>query len=94
MKMKNSIINTFNRIGLDYKSFIGEPYDSMKVEARNWLTGVSCQVHPLIRECIEWVYRTQLAYEKGDMGCRQDDFDRVRYFILEVDSEAYNTCID
>ena len=93
MNIKQSVINTFNRIGLDYKSFEGEPYDSMKVEVRNWITDESCKVHPLIRECIKWVYKTQLQYERGDSKVNLSDFDRIRYFILEQDQEAYNTCI-
>jgi len=94
MIIKQSVINTFNRVGIDYKSFEGKPYDSMKVEVRNWITGEACFTHPLIRECVEWVYRTQLAYERGNMGCRQDDFDRVRYFILDQDTNVYYKCID
>jgi hypothetical protein len=89
--IKTSVINTFNRVGIPYKEL-----DNLvkNREVANWVTMESCIVTPLIKACVLWVYTKQLAYEKGDMGCRQDDFDRVRYFILEQDADAYSTCID
>jgi len=99
MKIRQPVINTMKRVGIDYKSFEGEPYDSMKVEQRNRFSGESCMVHPLIAECIDWVYRTSNQFElefdhRGKDVPTIADFDRIRYFILEVDSNAYTTCID
>lgn len=101
MNIKQSVQNTFKRVGIDYeeiqrnselmKSIHGiEP----KVEVRNRFSGESCEVSPLVATCIQWVYRTSNKYEEGDHSVKVSDFDRVRYFVLEVDKDAYYTCID
>ena len=91
MTIKQSVINTFNRVGIDYNSFVNK---NDKVTVKNRFGGGSCEALPLIAECIRWVYATSNAYEAGDQTVNISDFDRVRYFILEVDPEAYSTCID
>ena len=91
MTIKQSVINTFNRVGIDYNSFVNK---NDKVTVKNRFGGGSCETIPLIAECIRWVYATSNAYEEDDQTVNISDFDRVRYFILEVDQEAYYTCID
>ncbi len=91
MTIKQSVINTFNRVGIDYKA-LQDKTDLIKVENR--FGGGSCEVLPLIAYLIAWVYETSNNYEAGDQTVKLSDFDRVRYFILEQDSNAYNVCID
>ena len=91
--IKQSVINTFGRVGIDYEHYGNDPKLKIAI-ANNWLTNEPCEVTPLIAVCINWVYQKQLAFERGNMGCRQDDFDRVRYFILEQDRNAYMICLD
>lgn len=91
MKIKQSVINTFNRVGIDYQKLLDQP---QKVEVYNRFGGGSCETSPLIAHLIAWVYETSDNYERGNYSVNVSDFDRVRYFILEQDSNAYYTCID
>jgi hypothetical protein len=89
--IKQSVINTFNRVGIDYQSL-----DNHKTtfRATNRFSGDSCGTTELIAHLIQWVYNTSNDYERGYQAVNVSDFDRVRYFILEQDSNAYTTCID
>ena len=91
MNIRQPVINTFDRVGFDYK-----PLQDLtnKVEVANWITGETCQTTPLVAGCVEWVYRTALAYEQGISKVKVSDFDRVRYFILDQDPNVWSTCID
>ena len=89
--IKQSVINTFNRVGIDYKTLIE---DKTPVTIGNRFGGGSCETTRLVAECIEWVYATNNAYEIGLRDVKVSDFDRVRYFILEQDSNAYYTYLD
>ena len=91
MKIKNSVIASFNRVGIDYQSL---EKLSGKVETQNRFSGVTCEVSPLIAHLIAWVYSTSNDYEAGIQDVNISDFDRVRYFILAEDKNAYYTCID
>lgn len=91
MKIKQSVINTFDRVGIDYKTLMKKP-GLMKVENR--FGGGSCETTPFIAYLIKWVYAINNGYEAGVQTVNVSDFDRVRYFILEVDSNAYSVCID
>ena len=91
MTIKQSVLNTFNRVGIDYTAYLDK---NDKVIVENRFGGGSCETIPLIAKLIRWVYATSDAYEEGDQTVKVSDFDRVRYFILEVDPEAYSTCID
>ena len=93
MAIKNSVLNTFNRVGIDYKFYQSLGDDKLN-EVANWLSGETCQTTALVKACILWVYKTSLAMEHGDHSVRIDDFDRVRYFILDADPTAYSACID
>lgn len=94
MNIPQPVINTFKRVGIVWEYWNDPKFDSVKVPYENWITGEPVQVHPLIRECIKWVYQTQLMYENGQCSINISDFDRIRHFILKVDSHAYMTCID
>ena len=91
MKIKQPVINTFNRVGIDYKKYqnLTEKWDIC-----NRFTGQEVTVDPIISVCIQWVYATSNDYESGINKINLSDFDRVRYFILEQDKNAYMTCID
>ena len=91
MNIKQSVINTFNRMGIDYKALLKE--NGYAIVYNRFGAG-SCETTPLIGALITWVYDTSKDYERGIFNVRIDDFDRVRYFILEQDKNAYYTCID
>lgn len=94
MPIKQSVINTFKRVGID-PLVAQDLLDSKdKITVENRFGGGSCEVNLLIAILIKWVYKTSDAYEAGDHSVNVSDFDRVRYFILDQDSTAYNTCID
>jgi len=89
--IKQSVINTFNRVGINYAALDNS---EKNVEVNNRFGGGSCVTTELIAYLINWVYSTNDKYETGDTKVRVSDFDRVRYFILEQDKDAYMTCID
>ena len=91
---KQSVINTLERVGIypDYLSLVKR--NDQKVTVYNRFGGGSCETTPLVSYLIEWVYRTSNEYERGFRVVNISDFDRIRYFILDLDSNAYMTCID
>lgn len=91
MNIKQSVINTFKRVGIDWTA-----YDNTEksTEAVNRFTGVAVKTTPLLARLVEWVYSTNNDYEYGVRKVNLSDFDRVKYFILEQDSNVYSTCID
>ncbi len=89
--MKQSVINTLERVGIDYKPLLTR---TDKVTVENRFGGGSCETSPLIARLIAWVYATNNAYETGDETVKIADFDRIRYFVLAEDQNAYNTCLD
>lgn len=91
MAIKQSVINTFKRVGIDYESL--EKQTEIVTVANRFGAG-SCETTPLIARCIEWVYETSDAYEAGDFTVKTADFDRVRYFVAGEDMHAYSTCLD
>lgn len=92
MLIKPSVINTFKRVGIDYKPLLEK---EGKIEVYNRFGGGgSCEVSPLVAYLIAWVYQISNDYEDGKQEVNISDFDRVRHFILEVDNNAYMTCID
>jgi hypothetical protein len=95
MTIPQPVINTFKRVGIDYSDSDSE----VKTAVTNRFTGESVQTHPLVARCINWVYRTSNSFEsefdhRGGKLPTISDFDRVRYWIAKVDSDAYMTCID
>jgi len=91
MKIKQSVINTFDRVGIPYRVLMK---DKFKVTVRNRFTGASCETSPLVKFLIHWVYDTNNSYEFGDHYIKVADFDRIRYFVLAEDSNAYSVCLD
>ena len=91
MTIRKPVINTFNRVGIDYESL--QDSDD-KVETFNRFSGQSVITTPLVAKCISWIYNTSNDYERGIRDVNLSDFDRVKYWVLEVDQEAYMTCID
>jgi len=65
-----------------------------KVSVVNRFSGEACETTELIAYLINWVYQTSNKYEAGDFSVKVSDFDRIRYFINEIDSNAYMNCID
>lgn len=94
MKIKQSVINTFDRAGIDYQKIIDSTPEGTKVTVSNRFSGEACEVTPLISYLISWVYKISNQYEEGKYDINVSDFDRVRYFILAEDQNAYYTCID
>jgi hypothetical protein len=91
MEIKQSEINTFNRVGIPYEELLK---DTLPRTVSNRFSGETCETSALVAYLVDWVYQTSNAYEMGSNKVRLDDFDRVRYFILHVDQNVYSTCID
>lgn len=88
--IKQSVLNTFGRVGIDPTI----ANDDKNVEVTNRFSGEVVKTTSLVKRCINWVYATNDAYEMGKQDVNLSDFDRIRYWILEVDHEAYSACID
>ena len=91
MKLKRSSLNAIKRVGLDYDRLVNTPGE---FTAHNWITGEEIKTTCLVKTLIQWVYYANLAYERGEMPATIQDFDRVRYTILDLDERAYMACID
>jgi hypothetical protein len=91
MTIKNSVLNTFKRVGINHTEFDNTNKDT---EVYNRFGGGSVKTTQLLSFLVDWVYKVNNQYEGGDTHIRVDDFDRIRYFILEQDKDVYNTCID
>lgn len=89
--IKKSVINTFKRVGINYEAFNNT---DKNVEVYNRFGGGKATTTQLIAFLINWVYDISNAYEVGDFKVKTADFDRIRYFVAEQDSEAYMTCLD
>jgi hypothetical protein len=89
--IKQSVINTFKRVGIDYESMDNE---EKNITVFNRFGYGSCKTTELVAYLIGWVYKTNNEYEVENMKTKVADFNRIRYFILEVDANAYSTCID
>lgn len=91
MMIPKPVINTFERVGIDYKSLldIGGEYTAL-----NRFSGESVKTTALMAKLVSWVYQTSNDYEEGKSKVKISDFDRIRYFILSVAPEVYDTCID
>jgi hypothetical protein len=92
MQIKQSVINTFKRCRIPYQNLMD--LDKVEVVVRNRFGYGECTTNPLIAYLIKWVYQTSNQYEEGVFDVNVSDFDRVRYFILDKDQNAYWTCID
>lgn len=91
MKIKQPVINTFNRVGIPYEHLLAR---AGTVKVYNRFTGESVDTTPLLAYLVRWVYSTSNQYERGIQNVTISDFDRIRYFILEQDKQVYSTCID
>ena len=83
-----------DRIGIDYGFLERENNRIGKVQICNRFGGGCVQTTPLVAECIDKIYNISNDYEIGNTNIKVDDFDRLRYFVLEADAKAYSTCID
>lgn len=90
MDIPQPVINTFNRVGIDYSD--ADNTDQVVVENRFGFG--SCKTTPFIARLVAWVYDTSNEYEEGNQTVKVSDFDRIRYFIAKVAPEVYSTCID
>lgn len=89
--IKQSVINTFERVGIPYIELLANKNPKT---AENRFTGESCQTSALIAYLIGWVYKTNNQYDNGEMIVNTQDFDRIRYFVAEQDQNAYSLCLD
>ena len=94
MDIKQSVQNTFKRVGIDYKTLQDSKETIQECETRNRFTGEAVKTTPLIAECISKIYDISNQYELGTHEVKIQDFDRIRYFVAEQDSEAYMVCLD
>jgi len=89
--IKQSVINTFNRVGIDYKKLDNT---QKSVMAFNRFTMIGVPTTPLLAHLVSWIYSTSNDYEYGIQNVNLSDFDRIKYFIADQDSEVYMNCID
>lgn len=89
--IKQSVLNTFKRVGINHE-ILDNTQKTKTVDNR--FGGGTCQTTELMAFLIAWVYDTSNAYEYGDYSVKVSDFDRIRYFVLAEDSNAYMTCLD
>lgn len=89
--IKQSVLNSFKRVGINHENFDNT---AKTVTVDNRFGGGSCQTTELLAHLIGWVYKTSNAYEYGNYAVKVADFDRIRYFVLAEDSNAYMTCLD
>lgn len=92
--IKQSVLNTFKRVGIEHEELVAWGEKGVKHTAANRFTGERVQTTPLVAKLIDWVYQTSNAYERGDFKVKVADFDRIRYFVLDQDREAYMACLD
>ena len=91
IRIKQSVINTFKRVNIQPWLY----YNTVKnVPVTNRFSGETVETTALLKALVQWVYATSNEYENGNYTVRLDDFDRIRYFILDQDSNVYMTCID
>lgn len=88
--IKQSVVNTFKRVGIDYKTLQESP-DTI---VTNRFTGEQCETSALVAFCVRWVYQISDFLEAGIQKVSISDFDRIRYFILDADQKVYMKCID
>jgi len=91
MTIKESVINTFKRVGIDWEKWDNTQKTAM---AYNRFSGEGVSTTPLISHLVSWVYQTSNDYENGKQEVKVSDFDRIRYFILNQQPDVYSTCID
>jgi hypothetical protein len=91
MKIPQPVINTFNRVGIDYKTLLAQDGEYYAV---NRFSGDKVLTNKLIASLVGWVYQTSDDYEEGKNDVKVSDFDRIRYFIAKIAPEVYSTCID
>jgi hypothetical protein len=94
MTIKKPVANSMIRVGIDPVLMAERLDNPNKVTAYNRFGGGSCVVNEGIDYLIKWVYSVSNQYETGICDVKISDFDRIRYFILEQDRNAYSTCID
>jgi len=94
MTIRQPVLNSMKKAGINMEIIqrLSERTDTVTVENR--FGGGSCDTHPLLSYLIDWVYQTSNAYEMGVQDVKISDFDRIKYFVLEQDSNAYTTCLD
>lgn len=92
--IKQSVLNTFKRVGIEHEDLVRWGDAGVKHTAANRFSGERIQTTPLVAKCIDWVYKTSREYERGNYAVKISDFDRIRYFVLAEDSKAYMTCLD
>jgi hypothetical protein len=90
MDIPQPVLNTLKRIQIDHELYAKDD----KVTVHNRFGGDSCETSSFIARLIEWVYETSNEAEMGIYPMRISDFDRIRMYILKVDSKAYMTCLD
>jgi hypothetical protein len=91
MTIRQPVINTMKRVGISYQSLADR---TDKVTVYNRFGFGSCETTPLMAHLIAWVYFVSDCYEQGNSKVTLDDFDRIKYFVAEQDSNAYMTCLD
>jgi len=86
---------------LDFNSF-----DTEKITRKNPYSGVSCEVDPICAACYDFVMKLYDCIQREDeVGMKKihpslrltnavQNFDRARYIVMKLDSDAYYTLLD
>ena len=91
--MKKSVENTMKRVGI-WDAYQHFTKFKTPVTVSNRFGFGSCETSKSVEFLINWVYDVSNQYEMGIRKVNVSDFDRIRYFIADEDSNAYMTCID
>lgn len=91
MTIRQPVLNTMKRVGIDPTAYDNE---NKNVEVCNRFGGGCVTTTELLAFLVGWVYDVSNEYERGDFHIKLSDFDRIKYFVLEQDSEVYSVCLD
>lgn len=90
-EIRQPVINSFNRAKIPYQELLKQTEPQY---ISNRFTGEGKNTTALLAYLVNWIYQTNNDYEMGKMTVSLSDFDRIKYFILEQDSQLYSLCID
>lgn len=85
--------------------FFNINFDATEKHTRsNFFTHETVEVDPICAACIDFVFKIQLAFDRGTDFSRihpelkesnvRQNFDRARMIVLKLDSEAYMKILD
>ena len=90
IKFTTGELNLMKEFGLDSTKF-----DEPKVTERsNPFSGVSVPLNAFEAKLYDLTINMIMAYERGDKNFKVQKYDRLKYLLLKVNSDAYMRLID